>query len=55
MVHIEKRYFTLRETAARWGVTPDDLAYMAENDELKVSVRLYWSAPLGVDSSSELN
>ena len=40
MVHIEKRYFTLRETAARWGVTTDDLAYMAENGELRVSTRL---------------
>jgi hypothetical protein len=41
MVLIEKLYFTLREIAERWHVQMDDLAYMAENGELRVSVRLY--------------
>ena len=41
MVRIEKLYFTLEEVVERWQVKMDDLAYMAENDELKVSVRLY--------------
>lgn len=41
MVRIEKLYFTLEEVVERWKVKMDDLAYMAENDELKVSVRLY--------------
>ncbi len=41
MVRIEKMYFDLDEIAQRWRVRSHDLAYMAENDELKVSVRLY--------------
>jgi hypothetical protein len=41
MVHIEKLYFTLKEVTQRWRVEMDDLAYMAENGELRVSVRLY--------------
>lgn len=41
MVCIDKLYFTLREIAERWHVQMDDLAYMAENGELRVSVRLY--------------
>lgn len=41
MVHIEKLYFDLAEIAQRWRLRTHDLAYMAENDELKVSVRLY--------------
>ena len=41
MVHIEKRYFTLRETAARWGLNMDDLAYMAENGIMRASMRLF--------------
>jgi hypothetical protein len=40
MVFIEKHYFNLRETAARWALEADDLAYMAENGELQVSVRV---------------
>ena len=38
MVLIEKLHFTLREIAERWHVQMDDLAYMAENGELRVSV-----------------
>ena len=41
MVRIEKLYFTLKEIAERWQVKMDDLAYLAENGDLRVSVRLY--------------
>jgi hypothetical protein len=40
MVRIEKRYFTLRETAERWEVAMEDLGYLAENGDLRVSTRL---------------
>jgi hypothetical protein len=40
MVLIEKLYFTLKEISGRWQVQMDDLAYMAENGELRVSTRL---------------
>ncbi len=40
MVRIEKMYFSLREVAKRWGVRKRDLAYMAENGELRTSVHL---------------
>jgi hypothetical protein len=41
MVLIEKDYFALEEVAERWRAPMRDLAYMAENGELRVSVRLY--------------
>jgi hypothetical protein len=41
MVHIDKMYFNLKEVAKRWQVKMDDLAYMAENGALRVSVRVY--------------
>jgi hypothetical protein len=41
MVYIDKLYFTVAEIAERWKVKMDDLAYMAENEDLRVSVRLY--------------
>ena len=41
MVRIKKLYFDLEEITERWELRKHDLAYMAENDELKVSVRLY--------------
>lgn len=40
MVRIDKHYFTLRETAARWELAIEDLAYLAETGELRVSTRL---------------
>ena len=40
-VPIDKLYFPLSEVAARWGVTMEDLAYLAENGLLRVSVRLF--------------
>ena len=41
MVTIEKDYFALDELEERWGMPHRDLAYLAENGLLKVSVRLY--------------
>jgi hypothetical protein len=41
MVRIDKLYFGLEEIADRWQVRMPDLAYMAENGDLRVSVRLY--------------
>lgn len=41
MATIEKDYFALEELEERWGVPQRDLAYLAENGLLKVSVRLY--------------
>ena len=41
MVRIDKLYFTLKEVAERWQVKMDDLAYLAENGDLRVSVRVY--------------
>lgn len=41
MVSIEKDYFALDELEERWEVPQRDLAYLAENGLLKVSVRLY--------------
>ena len=40
MVRIDKMYFTLRETAARWELAMEDLGYLAENGDLRVSTRL---------------
>lgn len=41
MAGIEKDYYALEEVEERWGVQRRDLAYLAENGLLKVSVRLY--------------
>ena len=40
MVRIKKLYFDLEEITERWHVRTHDLAYMAENGELRVSTRL---------------
>lgn len=40
MVRIDKTYFTLRETAARWELAMEDLGYLAENGDLRVSTRV---------------
>lgn len=38
---VEKAYFELDEVSEHWGVPIRDLAYMAENGLLRVSVRLF--------------
>jgi len=39
-MEIEKAYFTLPEVLARWAMPEVDLAYLAENDQLRLSVRI---------------
>lgn len=40
MVRIEKQYFDLDEVAGRWDMRIRDVAYLAENGDLRVSTRL---------------
>ncbi|WP_412509039.1 hypothetical protein [Roseovarius sp. SYSU LYC5161] len=40
-MHIEKSYFTLLEILERWQITEADLIYLAENDQLRLSVRVF--------------
>ncbi len=40
-MHIDKLYFTLPEILKRWSITEDDLIYLAENDTLRLSVRVF--------------
>lgn len=40
-MHIEKSYFTLPEILDRWQITEADLIYLAENDKLRLSVRVF--------------
>jgi hypothetical protein len=40
-MHIEKSYFTLPEVLDRWQITEADLIYLAENDQLRLSVRVF--------------
>ena len=40
-MHIEKLYFTLPEVIARWRISDTDLVYLAENDKLRLSVRVF--------------
>lgn len=40
-MQIEKAYFTIPEILGRWHITEDDLVYLAENDELRLSIRVF--------------
>ena len=40
-MHIEKSYFTLPEILDRWQISEADLIYLAENDRLRLSVRVF--------------
>ncbi len=40
-MRIEKMYFTLSEILRRWSISEDDLVYLAENDKLRLSVRVF--------------
>lgn len=44
-MHIDKLYFTLPEILERWSISETDLIYLAENDKLRLSVRVF-SAPI---------
>ena len=39
-MEIEKAYFTLPEVLTRWSMPETDLVYLAENDELLLSIRI---------------
>lgn len=41
MARIDKTYFTLKEIQERWALTRCDLAYLAENGMLRLSVRVF--------------
>ncbi|SEO89361.1 hypothetical protein SAMN04490248_11549 [Salinihabitans flavidus] len=54
-MHIEKLYFTLPEILDRWRITEADLIYLAENDQLRLSVRVF-DVPIefgGIEESPE--
>ena len=38
---IEKAYFSLSEVLARWSIAEDDLIYLAENNKLRLSIRVF--------------
>jgi hypothetical protein len=40
-MEIQKSYFTLPEILDRWSISEADLIYLAENDELRLSVRVF--------------
>ncbi len=40
-MQIEKLYFTLPEILKRWSISEDDLIYLAENDKVRLSVRVF--------------
>ncbi|MFO7856832.1 MAG: hypothetical protein R6V44_16760 [Paracoccaceae bacterium] len=40
-IRIDKSYFTLPEVIERWAISMSDLAYLAENDRLRLSVRVF--------------
>ena len=40
-MHIEKLYYTLPEIIQRWSISEEDLIYLAENDQLRLSVRVF--------------
>ena len=40
-MEIEKSYFALSEILVRWSIPEDDLVYLAENDELRLSIRVF--------------
>lgn len=40
-MEIEKSYFALPEILTRWSVAEDDLIYLAENNELCLSIRVF--------------
>ncbi|WP_055663282.1 hypothetical protein [Jannaschia seosinensis] len=40
-MNIDKTYFTLPEILERWQISEADLTYLAENDRLRLSVRVF--------------
>ena len=40
-MEIEKSYFTLPEILERWSMSGADFVYLAENDQLRLSIRVF--------------
>lgn len=40
-MEIDKNYFTLPEILSRWEMAENDFIYLAENDELRLSIRVF--------------
>ncbi len=40
-MEIEKAYFPLSEILDRWSIREDDLIYLAENDQVRLSIRVF--------------
>lgn len=49
---IEKAYFSLPEVLERWSIPEDDLVYLAENDQLRLSIRVF-DLPLEIGGYEE--
>lgn len=53
-MEIEKAYFTLQEILDRWSISEADLIYLAENDKLRLSVRVF-GVPVELGDYEETN
>lgn len=53
-MEIEKAYFTPPEILDRWSISEADLIYLAENDKLRLSVRVF-GVPLELGDYEETN
>ena len=40
-MRIEKEYYSLPEILRRWSVEEDDLIYLAENNQVRLSIRVF--------------
>ena len=40
-MQIEKDYFSLPEILQRWSIGEDDLVYLAENNQVRLSIRVF--------------
>ncbi|MDG1119087.1 MAG: hypothetical protein P8N72_18440 [Flavimaricola sp.] len=40
-MRIEKEYYSLPEILRRWSIDEDDLIYLAENNQVRLSVRVF--------------
>jgi len=53
-MEIDKSYFTLPEILARWSIKDADLAYLAENAKLRLSIRVF-SLPIEFGHHEEVD
>ena len=40
-MRIEKEYYSLPEILRRWSIEEDDLIYLAENNHVRLSIRVF--------------